>query len=64
MGMASNYDYVKKWRSKKKNLKKSVDYMRRKRREYKEMYDAGKIAYEDIPKGYRYFVPKKNNGDA
>ena len=51
-----NYYQTKKWRQKsKKNRAYGPKYMREKRRAYRIMYDAGKVAYEDIPKSYRCF---------
>ncbi len=34
-------------------------YMKMKRRYFAKEYRAGRIAYDDIPKSYRYFVRKK-----
>jgi hypothetical protein len=54
--MTTAYEYVKKWRNKNaKNRAHSKLYMRNQRRYYKERYNAGEIAYKDIPKAYRYF---------
>jgi hypothetical protein len=55
--MSSDYAYIKEWRQKsKKNARYNTSYMRERRKHYRSLYVAGKIAYADIPKSYRYFT--------
>lgn len=55
--MTVAYEYLKEWRSKRRNKKYNSHYMQEKRAYYKDLYDRGLIKYKEIPKSYRYFAP-------
>lgn len=46
-------DYLTAWRV--KNSTYGRDFMRFKRKYYFELWKAGKVKYDDIPKSYRYW---------
>lgn len=48
------YAAIKKWR--KRHPSYSKDFMRERRQHFRKLYLKKEIAYEDIPKAYRYFV--------
>lgn len=56
----STYEEVKSWRNKPKNRRYNPEYMRFKRRYYKTLWKEGKVAYEDVPKAYRYWVKPRD----
>lgn len=50
----SKYEYTKRWRGKSiSNKAYNSEFMRQKRAYYRELFNKGKIKYEDIPKSYR-----------
>lgn len=48
-----NYIQVKDWRRRHPSYQR--EYMKQKRREWKEKYDSGEIDYQSVPVGYRCF---------
>ena len=55
----TNYEIQKRWIAKPGNREKRSTFMRDQRKYYRRLFLEGKIEYQNIPKGYRYFVNRR-----